>query len=252
MRDMRFSFGLIALTVACGVLTAGSGGADLSDTELIGKIRSQCDSVKDASFVAQRTGIDRDELEKINRDFAAMFRLVRMDVKYKAPEKIRIDSKVGPAKLSLVVNGNTKYLKAPFKEDRDDLKKYPDKRQSALDFGIVPGIVWSEWDARRVPDKKMEGTDCYVLKLTHKWSSDSGSQLLYFERKTLKMVAREKFKEDGTIKMRNLYRDHSKFADAWLPQEIIVQNQTGKFGASLDLKNIKVNAGVDSSLFNIP
>lgn len=233
-------------------MLVGAGGVDLGDQELIAKIRSQCDSVKDASFVADRTGIDRGELEKINKDFAAMFRLVRMDLKYKAPEKIRIDSKVGPAKLLLVVNGNTKYLKAPFKEDRDDLKKHPDKRQSALDFGLVSGITWTEWNVRRVPDKKIEGTDCHVLKLTHKWSTDSGSQLLYFDKKTLKMLAREKFKEDGTRKMRNLYRNHKKFADAWLPQEVIVQNQTGKFGASLKLTKIKVNSGVDSSLFNIP
>jgi outer membrane lipoprotein-sorting protein len=239
---MRNTLLSIALAAVCAGLLAVDVRGDLPDS----------DTIKDASFVAERTGIDRDELEKINRDFAAMFRLVRMDLKYKAPEKIRIDSKVGPAKLTLIVNGNTKYLKAPFKEEKDDLKKYPDKRQSSLDFGLVSGGIWSEWDARGVPDKKIEGTDCYVLKLTHKWSRDSGFQLLYFDKKSLKLVAREKFKDDGTMKMRNLYRNHKKAADGWLPQEVVVQNQAGKFGASLSLKNIKVNSGIDASQFDIP
>jgi outer membrane lipoprotein-sorting protein len=253
---MRIGMGRCILVIMACVMASVVGAASTaaaeeatSASDIVKMLQSAYGKLKDAKLVATRGKADFDELKKINEDFALSWRIARIEVEYKSPDKLRMEGKIGPVTVTTIVNGDTKYSRAPLKKDKEDIKDYPNKKQSGLDFGIIPGVLWTDHTVKRLPNEKVEGCDCYVLELTPKAGAKWGLRKLYVDAKDLRLMRFEKYDEQGAMKIRTTYYDHKKYAGVWIPSKLVVRNQEDKFGGEMLLKSIKVNTGIPDGDF---
>src|SRR5688500_13147435 len=102
-------------TAAAAVLAAGllARPAGAAPAEAIAT-----DKIKDltASLKVVDSGTNFEELKKIGGDFATSYRLKRMEVTYKNPNRTRLEAKVAGIGLTIIHNGDMKLVKAPFRK----------------------------------------------------------------------------------------------------------------------------------------
>ena len=240
----------ITAIIIVGILfTAAAQGGDTPP--IVKKIQDYYGQIKDVKLTAETGKTDFDELKKINEDFAMSWRVSRVKVEYKGPDMLRVEGKVGPITVTTITNGDIKYTKAPLKgESREDIKDFPNKKQSGLDFGILPGVVWTDHHVKQLPDTKIGAIPVYVLELTPKADPKWGVRKLYIAIADLKLLRYEKYNEHGGLKLQNNYSNYKKFANVWIPQRVEVRNQFLKFGGEMLMSDIKVNTSIPDSRFD--
>jgi outer membrane lipoprotein-sorting protein len=253
---------IMRFTIVCGAwlllaafpaakMTASAEESSSAGT-LVKRLQDAYGKLKDARLVAERGRADFDELKKINEDFALSWRVARVEVEYKSPDKLRMVGKIGPVTVTTIVNGDTKYSRAPLKEDKENIRDFPNKKQSGLDFGIVPGVLWTDHTVKQLPNVKIDGTECYALELTPKAGAKWGIRKMFVDAKDLRLIRFEKYDEQGSMKIRTTYLDHKKYDGVWIPSKLEVRNQEGEFGGEMLLKNIKVNTKIPDGDFATP
>ncbi len=201
-----------------------------------------------ASVVA--TNVDAAAVEKINRDFASLYRLRKLTVFVKAPDRFRFENEIGV----YIVNGSTRYYSvAALKlRKRDDLGPLLSKRPSLLDMGVLTPSVVANLDARFVRAELLAGTSTAVFDVTFR-QEDSVRYRLWLDEKTRVIVRREW--RDGAGKLRATFvcgEAREAKPGIWLPTRIEVRNAEGSVAGVLSYSDTSLNSGLDESLFSIP
>src|SRR5687767_5761808 len=121
---------------AMAVMSVGVQGANIKDF-----IQS---NFEDAAFTARKKVGNYRELAKINKDFGQSYRFEYTTVKLKEPMKLRLDSKVEDANVTLILNGTQQLIRIPGLNQKQNLSRSPGRRQTPLDFGLLTPSMFND------------------------------------------------------------------------------------------------------------
>lgn len=193
------------------------------------------------------------ELEKINRDFGFLYRFNKVLMRYKEPNKVRIEGTVEGTKGVYIVNGTIQIVSVPKirLHTRRDFGKSPGKRKSLADMGLVSEYYLTYTNFKFLREGTVDGTTVGVFEMTYKdHDEDSSRHVFYIDPVTKVIRKRDSYRQDGTFQAVYYYRDVQQVAPGiWFPTRIEVQNADRKVAGVTRYDNIKVNTGLPDSLF---
>lgn len=231
-------------------LSVGLGMANAADIR--GEIRDATKNFKDITLTANVVYGNKKELEKIGKDFPKSYDAKTTTVKYKAPDKMRVDGKIGMVGISIIMNGKYKLYRVPSLHigKKEDCTNEPHQLQGDLDIGIVTEQLWRDYIVTNTDAVK--GADGTVYKIVFvRSNSKEKKNVCYVEPKTCKLLKLEKYESDGSLKSRYIFSKHKYVDSVWVPMRIEVYNRDNKLAGATEYSNVRVNAGIDDSVFKI-
>lgn len=211
---------------------------------------------KDAAFSAKVQSANQKELAKINQDFAKSYRFKSSNIWLKEPMKLRMESRVEDTDIFFIVNGGKKLVRVPRANinQRDDVSKSPGKRQTPLDFGLLtPSLFNNFFQAKFV--RTETGGDFKgdaVFDLTYvPILDDSSRHRIWVDAKTKFTEKREWYSQQGYLMAVFTYDQAKQFGSVWIPTHMQVKNADGKVGGSTQYTSVKVNVGLEDSMFKV-
>jgi outer membrane lipoprotein-sorting protein len=207
--------------------------------------------LKDLSLTTVRKEIHIEELNKISRDYANAYRIGRSKVMLKEPDKFRMDARVGFVKFEYVMNGPRKVIRTPLTKQFDDIGTDPGKRLGPLEVGLVTPGALIGYDVEHVGCSTEEGRRVCEYKLYYAHNHER-YELVWIdaERKCVKK-RRLYTLMYGKYKMELTYSAPKQVGNLWIPTVIEVRNAEGKLAGITHQQEIKLNPGLDDSLFKI-
>jgi outer membrane lipoprotein-sorting protein len=205
--------------------------------------------IKDVTCQSVIVSRDMDALKKISNEFAQSYRFAESTMYYKEPHKFRVDSKAGIVGVKYVINGNRKVLKAGVINKRWDISKDPGQRQSAITIGLVTAGWAGLLDNSYLGDKTINGTRTVLFESHFKGQPTGSYYKLYIDPERRYVVRSEQFHGDGKLKVSMNFLNPKKVNGHWVPTQTKVYNPQGQLGAVTELRNVRVNSGLDDDLF---
>jgi outer membrane lipoprotein-sorting protein len=238
------------LIMGVGLLLTPLRGAPAQGT--LADIRASHARVRDMVLEVQRKEVREAELRRMQRSAGSMLEFSRLKVLFMAPDRIRFEGRRGLVPVTVVQNGNVQVVRFGLGlKSRQDLAKAVRRKQSGLEFGLLPGEVWDDYAVTEAGTEEWDGHEALVLQLrAHGERQGSSFQKVWVDPQTHRVVRRDRFSGDGKLKTRQVFKDpYRSPAGTWLSKRIEVYNQNGKFVGALEVTDIRVNEGVAESLF---
>ncbi|MDH7481345.1 MAG: outer membrane lipoprotein-sorting protein [Armatimonadota bacterium] len=243
---MRSALKLLVLTILLSLLATFGR----TDPDIRAQVRQATQAFKDITLTCRVLYANVPELKKIGKDFPNSYEFKSTTIKYKAPDKMKIEGKLGLVTVAIVINGDIKSIRAPglHISKKENIARQPHKRQGDLDIGIFTDQLWQDYVVTNVETE--EGQNGKLYKIAFVRSNSKNKKLvLWAEPKTWKLLKLEKYEDDGTLKSRYIYSNHRRYGPIWVPGHIDVYNRDGKLAGSTMYENIKVNSGIPDSEF---
>lgn len=235
---------LICLSLASTPILAD----DLANFQ--GLVTKASDTFKDMTATLAVVQSNRRELEKMGKVFAETYQFKTAAVRFKSPDKLKMNGELGVMKAEFITAGNTRLVRIPsmrFKK-KEDIAEQPEKKMTTLDIGVVSESVWSLYKVSLVRMEKNEtGGPIYVIRLQTPTSKKS--QLIWVDGTDLKLLKRERLLDDGSLKVRTVYSDHKLINGVLIPARAEVYNGDGKLAAVTETRDIKINTGIEDKEF---
>ncbi|HET6386889.1 MAG TPA: hypothetical protein VFJ58_26155 [Armatimonadota bacterium] len=258
MRAARWP-GITAAAVA--LLLAGAVAPAAPDSQgaaIIARVKAYHGELKDMSAVMNVEHENDDALSDISHDFAEFvkFGFRKLKYYYKSPDKVRMESTATFfhfLKGISIRNGNRKdiYVPAFHIHKVVDVTGQENKKETALDFGVITGDIWDHYDVWFIRSEKDKDGDVYLLGLRPSNEPHGGTMIARLDAKTLKVLERARYNGDGVLQQREVF---SKWVHAlphvWIPTLIEMYNNQGKLGGDLVYSKVEVNTGLDDKLFH--
>jgi outer membrane lipoprotein-sorting protein len=238
---------LLAVGLLGAVRAARSG-----EESILGEIRASHARVTDMVCVVERKEFREGELKRSDKNTSTVLEFSRLKVCFKAPDRLRFEGKRGLVPVTLIQNGPTQVIRLSLgiKKTRDMSDEVRNKR-SGLDFGLLAGQVWQDFNVVVAGNEAWENRHAVVLRLAARGDRpDSSFQKVWIDTETLRVLCRERFKGSGQLKDRQVFRDPIRLpGGTWISRRIEVSNQAGRFLGALELSQFEVNQGLADSLF---
>ncbi|MBA3727021.1 MAG: outer membrane lipoprotein-sorting protein [Armatimonadetes bacterium] len=204
----------------------------------------------DISFTVKLEWSSRAELSKINRDFAMGYEADTAEVQYKDPLMLRGTAKINGQKAIYVIKGDTKTWYVPRLGAKVNQKvgNAPGKRQTLLDFGLVTTGMKDRFIMGKFV-RKENGES--VFDLHYAYEKDTSRHRVWVDPAKRVITKRMWYSQKGELMATFNYSLHAKFGSVWVPQKMSVRNAEGKLAGVSLLSDIKVNQGIEDSVFNI-
>ncbi len=210
------------------------------------------DRLRDLQMEVRAEGVRLGELRKINKDFANAYRFKWMRVLYKEPLKLRLESEVLSRRITYVLNGGTKLVTAPGERIREDVSNSPGKRQTSMDFGFITPALARQLDVKFLREERVDGVVLPVFQLEWNYGDDDARHIVWMDPEKKYIVRRVWYSRTGTYRARFEHKEPVQGAPGiWIPSRIEVYNRDQRFGGRTVNSNIKVNQGLDDSLFSV-
>ena len=192
---------------------------------------------------------NQDELKKIDGDIALAYRLHRGSMDYEQPGKLRIEATIPHLVTGYyIINGNQKLTVAPFVHKVQDTTGAPGKRQTLLDFGLVPPELLTDYTATFLRSEK----GLFVFRIQPKQVGETQKDLIWIDPKTHVTVQRYNYDRDGKLQKRFLYKHPVQIAPGiYVPTRVELYNPENKLAGATVYENVRVNQPLDDSLFKI-
>jgi outer membrane lipoprotein-sorting protein len=206
-------------------------------------------SLQDLEARVQVVSADQTELAKINRDFGMAYRLRALTMRYKEPNKLRMEGTIG----SIIINGSARQFRVPAIKllKTDDLGASPGKRYTLMDVGLLTAGGLASVQSRYLHDESIGELSTRKFELTYK-DDDSVRYIVWIDPKTHLIAKREWFDGAGKRKATFLYQEPKQVApDIWAPTRIEIRNVEDAVAAVTSYSDVKVNQGLDDALFKI-
>jgi outer membrane lipoprotein-sorting protein len=248
MKNWRWTAGVL---LAVGILCSARGvrGAEES---VLSEIRAAHARVADLVCVVERKEVQEGELKRSEKNTNTVLEFSRLKLYFKAPDRLRFEGKRGLVPVTLIQNGPTQVIRLSLgiKKTRDMSDEIRNKR-SGLDFGLLSGQVWQDFNVVVAGHEAWENRPAVVLRLSARGDRPGSSfQKVWVDSETLRVVCRERFKGSGQLKDRQVFRQPLRLpGGAWLSRRIEIANQAGRFVGALELGQFEVNQGLADSMF---
>jgi outer membrane lipoprotein-sorting protein len=235
---------------ACAGLAACFGPdawAALADDTKLAQLASR--DLKDLQADVHVVSADQGELAKISRDFGMAYRLKNLTMRYKEPNKLRMEGSIG----SLIINGAARQFRVPaIKLSKvDDLGESPGKRYTLMDIGILTASALSSVNARYIKDELVGDIAASVFDIAYK-GDDSVRYRVWIDAKAHVLVKRSWYDGQNNLKATFIFQEPKQVAsDLWVPTRIEIRNAVDAVAAVTAYSDVKVNQGLDDALFQI-
>jgi outer membrane lipoprotein-sorting protein len=240
----------MALRLSKYILAAGLTLTTLSATQAAPDIRSlTSENVKTLSASSEIVTENQDELKKIDGDISLAYRLHRGSMVYEQPGKLRIEASIPHLATGYyVINGNKKLTVAPFFHKVQDTTGAPGKRQTLLDFGLVPPELLTDYNITFL--RHENGLLCFQVQ--PKQSGETQKDLIWIDPKTHITAQRYNYGRDGKLTKWFLYKNPVQVAPGiYVPTRVELYNTENKLAGATVYQNIRVNQPVSDSLFKV-
>jgi outer membrane lipoprotein-sorting protein len=192
---------------------------------------------------------DQSELGKINRDFGMAYRLKNLTMRFKEPSKLRLDGSIG----QMIINGPSRIFKVPALHltKKDDLGDSPGKRYNPLDLGLLTTSCLAATQSKFIKTETVDGKTSHVFEMTFK-GDDSVRYMLWVDPKTHVIGKREWYDAAGKRKATFRYLEPKEVKTGlWIPTRIEILNGEDVVAGITVYEDLKVNQGLNDSLFEI-
>lgn len=206
-------------------------------------------SLLDLEAQVRVVSAEQAELAKINRDFGMAYRLKSLTMRYKEPNKLRMEGSIG----TLIINGAARQFRVPAIKlsKTDDLGDLPGKRYTLMDVGLLTHGALSAVQSRYLREDAVGDVQTRVFEMTYKEDA-SVRYVLWIDPKTHIIAKREWYDAAGKRKATFFYQQPKQVAaDLWTPTRIEIRNCEDVVAAVTAYSDVKVNQGLDDSLFKI-
>ena len=207
------------------------------------------DNVKTLQASSEIVTENQGELKKISGDISLAYRLHRGSMVYEQPGKLRIEATIPHLATGYyVINGNEKLTVAPFVHKKQDTTGQPGKRQTLLDFGLVPPELLTDYNATFL--RRENGLLCFQIQ--PKQAGETEKDLVWIDPKTHITAQRYNYDRQGKLVKWFLYQNPVQIAPGiYVPTRVELYNTQGKLAGATAYQNIRVNQPVSESLFKI-
>lgn len=192
---------------------------------------------------------NQDVLKTISGDIALAYRLHQGSMIYAQPGKLRIEATIPHLATGYyIINGNRKLTVAPFVHQVQDTTGAPGKRQSLLDFGLVPPELLTDYNATFL--RREAGLLCFQLQ--PKQRGETEKDLVWIDPKTHVTTQRYNYDRDGKLTKILRYVNPVQVAPGiWVPTRVELYNTQNQLAGATVYQNVRVNQPVSDSLFKI-
>jgi outer membrane lipoprotein-sorting protein len=206
-------------------------------------------NIKTLSASSEIVTENQDQLKKIDGDIALAYRLRRGSMTYEQPGKLRIDASIPHLATGYyVINGNQKLTVAPFVHKVQDTTGAPGKRQTLLDFGLVPPELLTDYNITFL--RHESGLLCFQIQ--PKQAGETQKDLVWIDPKTHITVQRYNYGRDGKLTKILLYKNPVLVAPGiYVPTRVELYNTEHQLAGATVYQNIRVNQPVSDALFKI-
>ena len=210
----------------------------------------------DMQAILRVTRFEPKELEKIGPDLRLTYSLQRLTLHYAQPDKLRLEAR-SPTRGNalLITNGATRFFSVPKMHLRrvENLSASPGRRQSLLEYGgIIAGDTLQFMQGRFVKEDVQQGQTTLVFDLTYQGAAGGTHYRIWLDPKTRVTLRRDWLDGANKLKASFLYQEPLEVApDIWMPSRVDVKNADGAIAASITMTGVKINQGLDASLFTI-
>ena len=213
-----------------------------------------CAKLDDFTAVMKVLQHNDDAGAKINKDFPMIYQL-RGDVKvqYKDENKLRLDARLMTSNVILVINGTkqTVLAKSVGIHKIDDLGPNPGKRKTLLDVGMLSKGYLEYSNAEFKGVVTYNGVKCAKFRLWYKDKSDTSFRLIWIDPKSKITLKREDYSQKGKLNATYTYLDPKEvIAGIWFPTHVAAVNNEGQKAGELSYNDVKVNQGLEDSIFD--
>lgn len=212
-----------------------------------------CEKLDDFTATGVVVTANQRELEKVNKDLGFLYRFNRVLVRYKEPNKVRIEGTVEGTRGVYIVNGTRQIVSVPKLRlnTRREYRDAPGKRKSLADMGLISEFYLTYTNWRFLREGTVDGVPVGVFEMTYKERDEDTSRHIFYIDPVTKVVRkRDSYRQDGSFQAVYFYRDVKQVAPGiWFPTRIEVQNTERKLAGATRYENIKVNTGLPDSLF---
>lgn len=214
-------------------------------------MRESHSSVRDLVVQVERQEVRQSELQRMKRSATTALEFTRIKLFFMAPDRLRLEGKYGLVPVTMIENGNVKVYRFGLGvKRRRDFTGEPGKKQGGLEFGLLAGSVWQDYQVTLSGREQGEQRPALVLSLKARADRNGSYYKLWVDAETFRVLRRDRLAGDGTLKHRYLFRQPFRTpAGAWLSRRIEIYNQDGKFVGALALTGFQVNQGLAESLF---
>ncbi|MCS6775334.1 MAG: outer membrane lipoprotein-sorting protein [Chloroherpetonaceae bacterium] len=191
---------------------------------------------------------------KMGEGFEVMHKL-KGDVlmRYKEENKLRLDARAPRA--IYIMNNTTQQVFIPSLGIRTTMNfaDSPGKRKTLLDVGLISQgyLAYTQAEFRGV--RPVNGVNCAVFRISYRNKElDTSHRLVWIDPKTKVTLKREEYSQEGKLNGTFYYRNPVEVAPGiWFPSAIEVINNEGQRAGVTVYRNVKVNQGLDDSLFRL-
>lgn len=243
---------MIAGCICVSLAFANHASAGIAEQDLKAKIEAATKEFNDLTATVTVREKNKAALTKVDESYARLYEFQSPALlQLKAPDKIRIDAKLGMVRFEYIISGGKKILRAPkVKVNKvDDYSKDPAKLQSPLDLGIVTPQLWQNRRVEIVDDPEAQANGEIKMKLT--WLRGDMVNLIWIDATNLWLKRFEKRDSANNLRARVVYSNPQNVSGViWLPTKVELYAPDGVKAGSTELTDIKVNTNLSDSLFN--
>lgn len=190
---------------------------------------------------------DQTELARINRDFGMAYRLREVTMRYKEPNKLRMDNPIG----QIIFNGSTRYYRVPALHisKREDLGSSRYRRYSLLDVGVITKYDLTGVESKYLREEMVDGAAQHVYELTFR--GDSGARYVVWVNPDTRLITRRDWYDgEGKLRATFMFQEPREITPGlWFPMRIEIRNAENAVAAVTAYSDVKVNQGLDDALF---
>lgn len=249
MLFLQRTWSLAILLVSATLITQGARAENRSIRDFV----TPCKEMEAKITVSQ---LDAKEMEKIGKDFSVTYRLRNMHLLFRNPDKLRIEatSRVFGEAL-LILDGARRFYAVSKLGIRkvENLEKEPAKRQSLLEYGgqLSEGTL-QFMEGSFLKEERVGEVQTLLYSLKYTGVTGGSYYHVWIDPTTKVTLKRVWFDAQDKVKATFLYSEVKELGNGiWVPSRCEIKNGEGVTGAVLDFSDVKVEGGLNSSLFEI-
>jgi outer membrane lipoprotein-sorting protein len=212
-----------------------------------------CEKLDDFTATVSVVSINEREMGKISKDAVLLYKIGTVNIRYKEPNKVRIEGSAQGSKATFVLNGSTQWVQLNAAKIKREFGNSPGKRKSLMDVGLISDYYLTYTNAKYLREGSVDGTPCAVFEMSYKdQSEDTSHAVVYIDPKTKVVRKRESYSQTGKLQAVYFFKNVQEVKPGiWFPTLLEAQNVDRVIAGSTAYKNIKVNTGLDDGIFKL-